>query len=78
MQTLGGMEVAKILLERALLSSLLYGASTWLGVDTRTEDKCDELLYMYWRVMFSVPNGTPKISLLAESGTVRTKWRIWL
>ena len=78
MQTLGGMEVAKILLERALLSSLLYGASTWLGVDTRTEDKCDELLYMYWRVMFSVPDGTPKISLIAESGTVRTKWRIWL
>ena len=52
MQTLGGMEVAKILLERALLPSLLYGASTWLGIDTRTEDKCDDLLYMYWRECF--------------------------
>ena len=26
----------------------------------------------------AVPDGTPKISLLAESGTIRTKWRIWL
>ena len=39
MQTLGGMEVAKILLERALLPSLLYGASSWLGIDKRTEDQ---------------------------------------
>ena len=53
MQTLGGMEVAKILLERALLPSLLYGASSWLGIDKRTEDQCDELLYIYWRLIFA-------------------------
>ena len=65
MQTLGGMQVAKILLERALLPSLLYVASSWLGIDSRTEDKCDDLLFMYWRVMYAVPDGTPKISLIA-------------
>ena len=34
--------------------------------------------FMYWQVMMAVPDGTPKISLLAESGTIWTKWRIWL
>ena len=33
---------------------------------------------MYWRVMYAVPDSTPKIALVAESGTIRTKWRIWL
>ena len=61
-----------------MLPSLLYGASSWLGIDKRTEDLCDELLYIYWRVIFAVPDGTPKISLLAESGTIRTKWRVWI
>ena len=28
--------------------------------------------------MFAVPDGTPKISLIAESGTIRTKWRVWI
>lgn len=28
--------------------------------------------------MYAVPDSTPKISLVAESGTIRTKWRIWL
>ena len=78
MQTLGGMEVAKILLERALLLSLLYGASSWLGINKRTEDKCDDLIFMYWRVMYAVPDSTPKIALVAESGTIRAKWRIWM
>ena len=78
MQTLGGMEVAKILLERALLPSLLYGASSWLGIDKKTEDKCDDLIFMYWRVMYAVPDSTPKIALIAESGTIRAKWRIWI
>ena len=78
LQTLGSMEIAKILLERALLPFLLYGASRWIGIDTRTEDQCDDLLFMDWRVIYSVPDGTPKNSLLPESGTNRTKWRMWI
>ena len=33
---------------------------------------------MYWRVIYAVPDGTPKISLLAESGTIRTIWGVWI
>ena len=27
--------------------------------------------------MLKVPKGTPKISVIAETATIRTKWRIW-
>ena len=43
----------------------------------KTEDQCDYLINMYWKVMFKVPDSTLKIGLVAETSTVRTKWRIW-
>ena len=35
---------------------------------------------MYWRVIYiyAVPDDISKISLLVESGTIRTKWRVWI
>ena len=77
MAALAGMTAAKVLLERALLPSLLSGACNWIGIRKATEDQCDDLIYLYWRVMFKVPDGTPKIALIAETATLRTKWRIW-
>ena len=68
---------AKILLERAMLRSLLSGCCNWTGVRKRTEEDCDELIYMFWRVLFKVPDSTIRIGLIAETSTVRTKWRIW-
>ena len=73
---MGGMMAAKIILERALLLSLLSGSCNWTGVKKQTEEDCDELIYLFWRVMFKVPEGTPKIRLIAKTSTVRTKWRI--
>ena len=77
MQCIGGMMAAKILLERALLPSLLSGCCNWTGVKKKTEEECDELIYLYWRVIFKVPDSTIKIGLIAETSTLRTKWRIW-
>ena len=77
MQTMGGMMAAKTLLERALLLSLLSGGCNWTGISKKTEDDCDDLILMYWRVMMKVSESTPKIGLIAESATVRSKWRIW-
>ena len=68
---------AKTLLERALLPSLLAGSCNWTGVRKETEEACDELIYLFWRCMFKVPESTPKIGLIAETSTIRTKWRIW-
>ena len=77
MAALAGMMAAKVLLERALLPSLLSGACNWIGMRKDTEEQCDDLIYMYWRVMFKVPDGTPNIALIAETATLRTKWRVW-
>ena len=77
MQCIGGMTAAKTLLERALLPSLLAGSCNWTGVRKETEEACDELIYLFWRCMFKVPESTPKIGLIAETSTIRTKWRIW-
>jgi hypothetical protein len=77
MQAMGGMMAAKVLLERALLPSLMSGACNWIGVKKVTEEECDIMIYLYWRIMFKVPEGTPKVALLAETATMRTRWRIW-
>ena len=77
MQSIGGMMAAKILLERALLPSLFSGSCNWTGVKKKTEDQCDDLINMYWKVIFKVPDSTLKIGLIAETSTIRTKWRIW-
>ena len=66
MQIMGGMMAAKTLLERALLPSLLPGCCNWTGITKKTEDNCDDLILMYWRVMMKVPESTPKIGLIAE------------
>ena len=73
MQSMGGMMAANTLLERALIPSLMSGSCNWTGVSKKTEDKCDELIYMFWRVLFKVPDSTPKVGLIAETNTLRTK-----
>ena len=77
MQSIGGMDTAKILLERALLPSLLHGAGNWIEISKQTEEQCDNLINLYWRLVLKVPENTPKISLISETATMRTKWRIW-
>ena len=77
MQSMGGMMAAKTLLERALLPSLLSGSCNWTGIRKKTEEDCDDLIMMYWRVMMKVPESTLKIGLISESASVRSKWRIW-
>ena len=76
MQTMGGMMAAKTLLERALLLSLLSGCCYWNGIRKKTEDDIDDLIMMYRRVMLKVPEGTPKIGIISESSSLRSKWRI--
>ena len=73
MQSMGGMMVAKTLMERALLPSLLAGSCNWTGVKKQTEDYCDKIIYLFGRVMFKVPDSTPKTGLIAKTSTVRSK-----
>ena len=78
MQTMGGMMAAKQLWEGAIIPSLLAGAGTWVGATAEAEAMCDQLQELFWRVMFELPQGTPKVMLTAETASLRMKQRIWL
>jgi hypothetical protein len=77
MQAIGGMMAAWELWERALLPSLLSGAGTWVGCTAKEEERCDKLQYLFWRVMFRVPESCPRIALRAETRMIDMKHRIW-
>ena len=78
MQAMGGMMAAKQLWEGAIIPSLLAGARTWVGATAEAEAMCDQLQELFWRVMFELPSGTPKVMLTAETASLRMKQRIWL
>ena len=78
MQAMGGMIAAKQLWEGAIIPSLLSGAGTWIGATAEAEAMCDQLQELFWRVIFELPRGTPKVMLTAETGSLRMKQRIWL
>ena len=77
MAVMGPMVAAKTMLERALVPSLLSGCGNWIEMSRKSEDECDNLLCLFWRAILAVPEGTPKIALFAETGTLRAKWRVW-
>ena len=78
MQAMGGMMAAKHLWEGAIIPSLLAGAGTWIGATAEAEAMCDQLQELFWRVIFELPSGTPKVMLTAETASLRMKQRIWL
>jgi hypothetical protein len=78
MQGVGGLMAAKILWEGAIVPSLLHGAGTWVGSSEETDALCEELQLTYWRAIFQVPKGTPKVMLTAETLSLKMKQRIWL
>ena len=77
MQAIGGMMAAWELWEPALLPSLLSGAGTWVGCTAKEEERCDKLQYLFWRVMFRVPESCPRIALRAATRMIDMKHRIW-
>ena len=78
MQAIGGMMAAKQLWEGAIVSSLLSGAGTWVGITTEEEEMCEELQELFWLVMFRVSKTGPKVMLTVETSSTRMKQRIWL
>ena len=77
MQAMGGLMAAKHLWEGAIVPSLLAGAGTWVGIPPKEEQMCEELQELYWRTVFQVPKGTPKVMLRAETSSLKMKFRIW-
>ena len=77
MQGIGAMAAAKTLWEGAIVPSLLHGAGTWICSSEETDLLCEELQLLFWRTMFQVPKGTPKVMLRAQTTSLKMKQRIW-
>ena len=60
MQCISGMMAARELWERALLSSLLSGAGTWVGLkeSSKAITLCDSIQNFFWRVILKVPESS--------------------
>ena len=52
-------------------------AGTWVGITPRVEEMCEELQELFWRTILQVPRGTPRVMLVAETGCLKMKIRIW-
>ena len=77
MQGIGAMAAAKTLWEGAIVPSLLHGAGTWIGSSKETDNICEELQLLFWRTVYQVPKGTPKVMLRTQSTSMKIKQRIW-
>ena len=71
------MVAAKTLWEGAIVPSLLHGAGTWVCSSKETDTLCEELQLLFWRTIYQVPKGTPKVMLRIQSTSVKMKQRIW-
>ena len=49
-----------------------------MGSSKEMDALCEELQLSYWRAIFQVPKGTPKVMLTAETLSLKMKQRIWL
>ena len=63
--------------EGAIVPSLVSGAGTWVGSTVETDKMCEDLQLLYWRTMFQLPKGTPKVMMRAETLSLMMKQRIW-
>ena len=77
MQAVGGIMGAWDLWNLAVIPSLLNNCSTWIGMNTRMEDKLEAIQEGYLRLMLEVPISTPKVALRAETGMLSMKHRVW-
>ena len=77
MRGIGGMMAARTVWEGAIVPSLLSSAGPWVGSTVETDKMYDKLQLLYWRTMFQLPKGTPKVMKRAETLSLIMKQRIW-
>ena len=71
------MESAIELYESCIIPSLLSNAATWMEIRKETEYKLDAIQDLFGRVLFQVPQSTPRLATRAALGLQGMKWRVW-
>ena len=77
MQAVGGVESAIELYESCIIPSLLSDAATWMEIRKEIEYKLDAIEDLFGRVLFQVPQSTPRLATRAALGLQGMRWRVW-
>ena len=75
---ISGFQTAIDLWELAILPSLLHGCEVWTDISKETEKKLEDLQVFYLSLVLQVGPGTPRVGLLAQTGLMSIKYRIWV
>ena len=75
---ISGFQTAIDLWELAILPSLLHGCEVWTNISEETEKKLEDLQVFYLSLVLQVGPGTPRVGLLAQTGLMSMKYRIWV
>ena len=73
-----GFQTAIDLWELAILPSLLNGCEVWVDISSETEKQLENIQYQYLCLVLQVGPGTPRAALLAQTGLLSMKYRIWI
>ena len=75
---ISGFQTAIDLWELAIIPSLLNGCEVWVDISLETEKQLEDLQYKYLSLVLQVGPGTPRSALLAQTGLLSMKYRIWV
>ena len=78
MQALGAARCAIEIYEKAIVSSLLNNAETWMEISEASITRISNIQYLFLRLLFRVGKGTPKAALLSQSCLLGMKQRIYM
>ena len=74
---LGGLMVAWILWEKALIPFLFSGCCNWVGIRQKIIRQLDEIQNLHIKVQIKTSQSCPRILFRAETSMLGIKHRIW-
>ena len=73
---IGGLSLAFLVWEMAVIPSLIHNAETWIGVSKKTLNELEKLQLKHLRVSMAVGTGCPTPLLYAHTGTLTMANRV--
>ena len=63
--------------ELVILPTLMYNSEMLVNIPKVAEETLEDLHFFFVRLILRVPYGTPKVSLLSETGLLSIRLRLW-
>ena len=78
LKAITGMEEAWIMWERSILTTLISGCGSGIGIGKKVYEKLDESRGEYLRMIYLCPPSTAKPALRSQAGMMDEKHHIWV